>query len=90
MTMNAVAMIQANTTSQMIVERPKDADLFWFWRLKGEESEVCNGASMIFASLNSWIWRTVSLREASRYSAKTSFCQFVPRSAIRREGICRS
>jgi hypothetical protein len=37
----------------MIVERPKDADLFWFWRLKGEESDVWGGASMIIWRLDS-------------------------------------
>ena len=42
-TINAVAIMQANTTSQIIVEWPRDADLFWFWRLKGEASEVCGG-----------------------------------------------
>jgi len=50
-TMKAVAMMQANTTSQMIVEWPRDADLFWFWRLKGEASEVCGGDSMVFTAL---------------------------------------
>ena len=89
MTMNAVAMMQANTTSQMIVEWPRDADLFWFWRLKGEASEVCGGVSMVFAPLDSLLWETVNLREASKYSAKTSFCQLVPRSEVGWEGIYR-
>jgi hypothetical protein len=36
----------------MIVEWPRDADLPWFWRLKGEASEVCGGVSMIASALD--------------------------------------
>lgn len=51
--MNAETTMQAKTTSQMIVEWPRDAELFWFWKLKGEEaSGACGGVAM--ASLLSW------------------------------------
>ena len=32
MMMNAVTTMHARTTSQMIVEWPRDAELFWFYR----------------------------------------------------------
>ena len=90
MTMNAVAMMQANTTSQMIVERPRDADLFWFWRLKGEASDVCGDASMM-AFLSILALENRGLREKQVIiSVKTSFCQLVPRGKVGREGIHRS
>jgi len=56
MMINVAAMIQANTTSQIIVEWPRDADLLWFCRLKGEASEACGAAAMISSSPDFLTW----------------------------------
>jgi hypothetical protein len=62
----ATAIIQERTTSQMIVEWPRSADLL-FWFEKGEEPDDCGDAAMM-----KWLFGLGGVEEVCRFRRPAS------------------